>query len=98
MLKGLKWLQSSIAPRLRASSQLQWSRWHASPITLPALAPTPRSAHRRHAHWSSKVRAASQLPEGLQSDEMYEEVEIDLPTHCGGCGVRLQDEDPEGPG
>ena len=96
MLKGLRWLQSSIAPRLRASSQ--WSRWHESPTSVPALASMPRFMHNRHAHWSSKIRAASQLPEGLHADEMYEEVEIELPSHCGGCGVRLQDEDPEGPG
>ncbi|KAG7671412.1 hypothetical protein Ndes2526A_g02061 [Nannochloris sp. 'desiccata'] len=44
------------------------------------------------------MKAASQLPEGVAADEMYEEVEIELPSHCGGCGVRLQDEDPEGPG
>jgi hypothetical protein len=67
-------------------------------MTLPARTPMPGSTLNKHAHWSSKVRAASQLPEGLQADEMYEEVEIELPTHCGGCGVRLQDEDPEGPG
>ena len=58
----------------------------------------PSSMLDRYVHWSSKMRAASQLPEGLAADEMYEEVEIELPSHCGGCGVRLQDEDPEGPG
>ena len=96
MLKGLRWLQSSIAPRLRASPNL--SRWHASPRTMPAPAPLQGFTRNKYSHWSSKVRAASQLPEGLQAGEMYEEVDIELPSHCGGCGVRLQDEDPEGPG
>ena len=27
-----------------------------------------------------------------------EEVELELPTHCSGCGVDLQQDDPDAPG
>ena len=35
---------------------------------------------------------------GEQSSELYEEVEVELPERCSGCGVRLQQDDANRPG
>lgn len=60
----------------------------------------------RHVHsgaWKHKIAAAATTPAAYSGDrpqleEGYEEVEVELPPDCPGCGVRLQQEDPNGPG
>ena len=94
MLRGLKRLNRSIFPRLWSASH----RWHASASVLPPHALTPRVPLKNQIRYSSILRATSQTPDGLQPGELYEEVEIELPAHCPGCGVRLQQDHEEKPG
>lgn len=50
--------------------------------------------------WPRRSAAASAAQEarGSQPDHQHAEMDLQLPTHCSGCGVGLQQDDPEGPG
>lgn len=65
----------------------------------------PKIAHYSSHYPKSKVpgariqKSASSFAENQEiNDELYEEIEIELPSHCPGCGVRLQQDDPDAPG
>lgn len=65
-----------------------------------ALKDRKRLGFRRYSTESRDNFPKEGLSEGLPQEEgiEYEEIEIELPERCSGCGVRLQQERPDLPG
>ena len=73
------------------------------PAAIPRLwRPTqPHPRPRQAPHFSTfthRISAASEFADGAQLEEGFEEVDVELPSACPGCGVRLQLDDPDAPG
>lgn len=55
-----------------------------------------------HVAWLSRgvaaAAGAAQQEAGAAGGEAWEDLESRLPTHCSGCGVELQQQDPNAPG
>lgn len=92
--RSLRTLQRCLSCRLpRLTIARPSSTW------LPALAPQPiRITPPQCTSYSRHICASSYGTEGAEVEEGYEEVEVELPAHCPGCGVRLQQEDPNAAG
>ena len=51
------------------------------------------------ARWAgSRAKATPTYGEVPTDGTAWEEVEFELPSHCAGCGVELQQDDPEAAG
>lgn len=62
---------------------------------LPAL------RQQAHSGWQGGWQAhcaASAASHEAEAEPHWEELEVRLPTHCSGCGVELQQQDPDAPG
>lgn len=62
--------------------------------------PIPSISPHIPTRWFSRAGrlAASSSVDAQPDGEQYEEVEIELPSHCPGCGVRLQLDNQNAPG
>lgn len=76
-------------------------------LQLPTIAPrSTRTFHqpilsdRWHSTWESSnaLKRPTHTTSAVGDSEGVEEIEVELPSHCPGCGVRLQLDDENAPG
>jgi hypothetical protein len=97
MLRGVAWAQRCLAARfaLSALRSEPGPAWPPRQITcLNSLKYFGTAPPRWQAH-----RAKSAVHGEIPTDgSAWEEVEYELPSHCAGCGVVLQQDEPEAAG